>query len=75
MHTVLRTTAGRVSVAVALAAGAAGALSAPAWASAYAALRHPAATHHAQARAGSEVEIGTAVAYVRNPDGTIRRAR
>ena len=76
MHTVLRTTAGRVSLALALAAGAAGALSAPAWATAHTASRHPASAHHAQARTGSgNVEIGTAVTYVRGPDGTIRRIR
>jgi hypothetical protein len=74
MHTVLRTIAGRVFIALALAAGAAGALSAPAWASASSASRHPASAHHAQARSGTnDVEIGKAVAYVRAPDGTIRR--
>ena len=75
MHTVLRTNAGRVSLALALTVGAAGALSAPAWASAFAAPRHSAPAHHARAHTGSAVEIGTAVAYVRNPDGTIRQVR
>jgi hypothetical protein len=74
MHTVLRTTAGRVSLALALAAGAAGALSAPAWAS-HAVAQHRAPAHNTQAHPGSAVEIGTAVAYVRSPDGTIRRVR
>jgi hypothetical protein len=75
MHTVLRTTAGRVSLALALAAGTAGAFSAPAWAAAHASPRHSAPAHDAQAHTGSGVEIGHAVAYVREPDGTIRRVR
>jgi hypothetical protein len=75
MHTVLRTTAGRVSLALALAAGAAGALSAPAWAAAHASPRHSAPADNARAHTGSGVEIGHAVAYVREPDGTIRRVR
>ena len=75
MHTVLRNTAGRVSLSLALAAGVAGALSAPAWASAHAASRHSAPAQHAQAQNGSDVEIGNAVAYVREPDGTIRQVR
>jgi hypothetical protein len=74
MHTVLRTTAGRVSLAMALAAGAAGAFSAPAWA-AHLTARHPAPAHHVQAQPGAAVEIGSAVAYVRAPDGSIRRVR
>jgi hypothetical protein len=73
MHTVLRTTAGRVSLALALSAGAAGVLSAPAWASLSATKHAPA--QHVTVRAGSDVEIGNAVAYVRMPDGTIRRVR
>jgi hypothetical protein len=75
MHTVLRTTAGRVSLALALAAGAAGTLAAPAWAATRVASGHSAPAQHARAHTGSGVEIGTAVAYVREPDGTIRRAR
>jgi hypothetical protein len=79
MHTVLRTTAGRVSLALAISAGAAGMLSAPAWAATHVAPRHSAPAHHAKAHTGSGVdngtEIGTAVAYVREPDGTIRRVR
>jgi hypothetical protein len=58
-----------------LAAGAAGALAAPAWAATHVASGHRAPAHHARAHTGSGVEIGTAVAYVREPDGTIRRAR
>jgi hypothetical protein len=50
-------------------------LSAPAWAATHAAPRHSAPAQHAQAHTGSDVEIGTAVAYVREPDGTIRRVR
>jgi hypothetical protein len=72
MHTVLRTTAGRVSIALAIAAGAAGALSAPAWAHAP---EQTAPAHDALVQTGSAVEIGTAVAYVRLPDGSIRRVR
>lgn len=74
MHTVLRTKAGRVSLAVALAAAAAGSLSAPALASALSAPRQHAPAHNATVT-GSDVEIGTAIAYVRQPDGTIRRVR
>jgi hypothetical protein len=74
MHTVLRTTAGRVSLAMALAAGAAGALAAPAWAATHTSPRHSAPAQHSRAHTGSDVEIGHAVAYVREPDGTIRRA-
>ena len=73
MHTVLRTTAGRVSIALALVAGTAGALAAPALASPHAASGHSApATVQSDA---SDVEIGTAVAYERAPDGSIRRVR
>jgi hypothetical protein len=75
MHTVLRTNAGRVALALALTAGVAGSLSAPAWASAFSAPRHAAPAHHATVQSGSDVEIGKAVAYVRNPDGSIRRIR
>jgi hypothetical protein len=71
MHTVLRTTAGRVSIALAIAAGAAGALSAPALAHAP---RQAAPADNALVQTGSAVEIGTAVAYVRLPDGSIRLA-
>jgi hypothetical protein len=70
MHTVLRSTAGRVSIALAITAGAAGALSAPAWAHAS---RHAAPSPGAVVQTGSVVEIGTAVAYTRLPDGSIRR--
>jgi hypothetical protein len=73
MHTVLRTKAGHVSLALALTVGAAGALSAPAWAAAFSSPKHPAPAQHAQVHKDSAVEIGTAVAYVRNPDGSIRR--
>jgi hypothetical protein len=76
MHTVLRTTAGRVSIALALSAGTAGVLAAPAWASAHSASGHPASAQHARGQAGSDdVEIGTAVSYVREPDGTIRQVQ
>ena len=75
MHTVLRSTAGRVSIALALTAGVAATLSAPAWASALAAPRHSAPAHQHRAHQGSDVEIGTAVAYVRNPDGTVRQVQ
>lgn len=74
MHTVLRTKAGRVSLAVALAAAVAGSLSAPAVASALATPRQHAPAQNATVT-GSNVEIGTAIAYVRQPDGTIRRVR
>jgi hypothetical protein len=73
MHTVLRTTAGRVSIALALVAGSAGALAAPALASA-----HPARGQSVPAAVqndSSDVEIGTAVAYERESDGSIRRVR
>jgi hypothetical protein len=73
VHTVLRSTAGRASIALALVAGTSGALAAPAFASA-----HPAHGHSAPAtvqNGSSNVEIGTAVAYQREPDGTIRRVR
>jgi len=72
MHTVLRTKAGRVSIALAIAAGAAGAFSAPAWAHAS---KQPAPARDALVQTGSAVEIGTAVAYIRLPDGTIRPVR
>jgi hypothetical protein len=77
MHTVLRSTVGRVLVALALVAGAAGALTAPALASAPS-VTGPAHGHSAPTTVqtgSSEVEIGTAVAYERQPDGSIRRVR
>ena len=73
MHTVLRTTAGRVSIALAFVAGTAGALAAPALASPHAASGQsgPATVQNG----ANDVEIGTAVAYERAPDGSIRRVR
>ena len=75
MYTVLRTTAGRTTLALALVAGSAVVLTAPAGAAAQPSHR-PAPAHVAPAQSGSHaVEIGTAVAYERQPDGSIRQVR
>lgn len=76
MRTVLYGTAGRAALILAC-AGMVGSVVGPA-APALAATRPRAVTAHRQASrrlTTIRVEIGTAVAYVREPDGTIRRIR
>ena len=74
MHTVLGTFAGRAALALTLFVGAVVALAAPAGASATPSHRGEAPVH-ARVQAGSDVQIGHAVKYVVQPDGTIVRVR
>jgi hypothetical protein len=80
MRTVLGRTAGRVSLILVSAwmVGSAALPAVPAAAGAgtqvpAVAVHHPASAGQRDAR--SEVRIGTAVKYVRNPDGSVRRVR
>ena len=74
MHTVLRTTAARTTLAFALAGGAAAVLVVPSGASAAPSHRNPAHVAPVTSDQGV-VEIGTAVAYERQADGSIRQVR
>ena len=66
MYTVLRSKAAQLVLPLALVAGGLGVSAAPAGAS---------ATTYQQPSGSDVVEIGTAVAYERAPDGSIRQVR
>jgi len=77
MRIVLRSTAARAALCIALAGAAGAAVAAPALASSHQAAPGQSGLS-APARAGDDtagVEIGTAVAFTREPDGTIRQIR
>ena len=79
MRTVLGRTAGRASL-ILVSAGMVGSAAFPAVPAAADAVHHRAPTHQpasagAHRPADSTVAIGTAVKYVRDPDGTVRRVR
>jgi len=74
MHRSLRTTAARTTLALALAGGAAAVLVVPSGASAEPSHRKPAHVAPVTSDQGT-VEIGTAVAYERMADGSIRQVR
>jgi hypothetical protein len=76
MRTVLGRTAGRASL-IFVTAGMVGSAALPAVPAAAGSATHVATTHTAS-RTGSPhpaTEIGTAVKYVREPDGTVRQVR
>ena len=78
MRTVLGRTAGRASL-ILVSAGVVGSAALPAVPAAAGAANHRTSVHH-PATAGhhkprSAVQIGTAVKYVRDPDGTVRQVR
>ena len=70
MRTVLGRTAGRVTF-IFVTAGMVGSAALPAVPAAAGAVNHRTSVHHHR----SDVRIGTAVKYVREPDGTVRRVR
>jgi hypothetical protein len=72
MRTVLGRSAGRASFIFAL-AGMVGSVALPAVPAAAGAAHHRASVH--QHRHASDVEIGTAVKYVRTPNGKVHRVR
>jgi hypothetical protein len=80
MRTVLGRTAGRASL-ILVSAGVVGSAALPAVPAAAgagthvhrASAHHPVTAGHHKHR--SDVQIGTAVKYVRNPDGSVRRVR
>ena len=77
MRTVLGRTAGRASLIV-VSAAVVGSAACPAVPAVAGAVNHRASVHH-PATAGhghrSEVQIGTGVKFVRDPDGTVRQVR
>ncbi|HVA61891.1 MAG TPA: hypothetical protein VNG13_15350 [Mycobacteriales bacterium] len=77
MRTVLCRTAGRAALILAL-AGVVGSVASPAVSANAEGRQHvasSAARHHARHARGGSVQIGTAVAYVREPDGSVREIR
>ena len=70
MRTVLVRAAGRATL-IFVSAGMVGSAAFPAVPAAAAAVHHRSSAHHA----GSSVQIGEAVKYVREADGTVRRVR
>ncbi|MDQ6649527.1 MAG: hypothetical protein M3Z02_05355 [Actinomycetota bacterium] len=80
MRTVLRSTATRAGLCLALAGLAGAAVAAPALASSHQVRsghpgRAPATVGDNATDATAGVEIGTAVKFVRTPDGTVRQTR
>jgi hypothetical protein len=78
MRTVLGKTAGRASL-ILVSAGVVGSAALPAVPAAAGAVNHRVLVNHAAPAAHhtdrSDAQIGTAVKYVRNPDGSIRQVR
>jgi len=79
MRTVLGRTAGRVSL-ILVTAGVVGSAALPAVPAVAGTARHHRAVEHHPAPAGhrngpTATQIGTAVKYVREPDGTVRQVR
>ena len=78
MRTVLGRTAGRASL-ILVTAGMVGSAALPAVPAAAGAATHRVATAHRPAQAGhhgrAETQIGTAVKYVRQSDGSVRQVR
>lgn len=79
MRTVLGRSAGRASL-ILVSAGMVGSAALPAVPAAAGAVNHRAPAHHpatagVHRSTGGDVEIGTAVKYVREPDGSVRRVR
>ena len=78
MRTVLGRTAGRASL-ILVTAGMVGSAALPAVPAAAGSVTHRVATAHRPAPAGhhdrSATQIGSAVKYVREPDGTVRQVR
>lgn len=70
MRTVLGRSAGRATL-ILVSAGMVGSAALPAAPAAAGAVNHRTSVHHHR----SDVQIGTAVKYVRDPDGTVRRVR
>jgi hypothetical protein len=78
MRTVLGRTAGRASL-ILVTAGMVGSAALPAVPAAAGSATHRVATAHRPAPAGhhdrAQIQLGTAVKYVREPDGSVRQVR